>query len=134
MLTPLASPSLCVTSDRCQPVFYCLCDSAALTPWLKGDQSRAFGALRAERRRRSGYRFAREVGGGSARLPRWANFAAFIRDVKPNNWAIMRPWPANYKRVKRCTKGTDRCHLSLAGSAVSSGGKYNILMFAQGKY
>lgn len=47
-----------------------------------------------------------------------SNFAAFIRAVKSNNRDIMPPCFVNYKRVKRCTKGNDRCHLSPAGSAV----------------
>lgn len=45
-------------------------------------------------------------------------FAAFIQSVKSNNQEIMQPWFVNYERVKRCTKGNDRCHLSAAASAV----------------
>ena len=56
------------------------------------------------------------MGGTCARL--LSNFAAFIRAVKSNNREIMQPWFVNYKRVKRFTKGIDRCHLSPAGSAV----------------
>lgn len=47
-----------------------------------------------------------------------SNFAAFIQAVKSNNQEIMQPRFVNYKRVRRSTKGFDRCHLSPVGSAV----------------
>lgn len=58
----------------------------------------------------------REMGGSRTRLLN--NFAAFIQAVKSNNQEIMQPWFVNYERVKRCTKGNDRRHLSPEASAV----------------
>lgn len=68
------------------------------------------------RQKRAGVGAIRDMGGSRARL--LSNFAAFIQAVKSNNQEIMQPWFVNYERVKRCTEGNDRRHLSPAASAV----------------
>lgn len=66
----------------------------------------------------TGLVFRPSEGRGGSRARLLSNFAASIQAVKTNNQQIMRPWFVNYERVKRCTKGSDRRHLSPAASAV----------------